>query len=57
MSEADLIHLGSVRHLIQCPHCEEQAVQKWPGTMILYVSTKCKGCGKEFVIALNQARP
>jgi transposase-like protein len=57
MLEADVIQLGSVQHLIQCPHCEKQAVQKWFGTMILYTAAKCKNCGREFVIALNETRP
>jgi predicted Zn-ribbon and HTH transcriptional regulator len=54
MPEADIIQLGFVKHLIECPHCQKQIVQNWPGNMILYSPAKCKECGKEFVIALNK---
>jgi hypothetical protein len=54
MSDSDYIPLGFVRHLIKCPHCQQGIVRNWPGTMILYSPTKCKKCGKEFVIAMNE---
>jgi transposase-like protein len=54
MPEADIIQLGFIRHLIKCPHCEKQTVQRWPGEMILYAPAKCKQCGEEFVIVLNE---
>jgi transposase-like protein len=56
MSEAEIIHLGFIRHLVKCPHCQKQSTQNWPGNMILYTPAKCKNCGREFVIAMNKPR-
>ena len=56
MSDSEVIPIGFVRHLVKCPHCEQEVVHNWPGTMILYSATKCKHCGKEFVITLNEPR-
>jgi transposase-like protein len=56
MPEIDLIELRLNRHLIECPHCQEQTVHNWPGTVILFSPAKCTHCGKRFVIALNQPR-
>jgi len=56
MPEADLIDLSPEKHLIRCPHCQKQMVHNWPGTMILFATPKCVHCGKNFLIALNEAR-
>lgn len=56
MSEGDLIDLRLDKHLIRCPHCQKQMVHNWPGTMILFAAAKCTHCGKNFLIALNEAR-
>ncbi len=56
MPEDDVIGLGFHQHLLKCPHCQEQTVHHWPGTMILFAKAKCTHCGRDFLIALNQAR-
>jgi transposase-like protein len=56
MPEVDVIELGLNRHFIQCPHCQKQAILRWPGIMILFSNFKCTHCGRDFVIALNQPR-
>lgn len=55
MLDADAIPFYFVRHLVQCPYCEQQMVQSWPGDIILYSEKKCKHCGHVFVITLNQS--
>jgi transposase-like protein len=57
MPEDDLIDLAFDQHLITCPHCHQQTVHPWSGTIILFSPAKCSHCGQEFVIALNQPRP
>jgi transposase-like protein len=54
MPEADVIPLELVRHLVNCPHCEQQTTQSWPGNMILFAPVKCSHCGKAFVITMNE---
>ncbi len=54
--QGDLINLSFDRHLIKCPHCQEQSVHNWSGNMILFTTAKCTHCGREFLILLNEPR-
>ncbi len=56
MPELEVIELVFDRHVIQCPHCQKETVHPWPGSMILFAGFRCNHCGRDFVIALNQAR-
>lgn len=56
MLEVDVIPLEFVSHLFNCPHCEQQTTQQWPGSVIFFTRAICDSCGKGFVITMNEPR-
>jgi hypothetical protein len=51
-----VIDVGFDKHLVTCPHCQEQTLHLWPGSTILFATTECTHCGGEFLIVQNEPR-
>jgi hypothetical protein len=47
---------GFDRHELECPHCQKRTPLLWPGNTILFATTKCEHCSKDFVVVENKPR-
>lgn len=48
------LRLALSLHQIDCPHCQKQTRHSWPGSTILFSTTKCEHCGTDFLIVQNK---